>query len=170
MSLVNSKIDWCLKKALKELKESGKHRGLIKVKSDVELARAHVSKAEHNLKAITDFKSIGYSDWSASAAFYSIYQCFMAIITKYGYESRNQDCTFALIHQLIDDGKVDLNKIDIDSVSELKPEDKQAEPSIIDVRETYQYGVSLSIKDDLWRKLLDTAKRILDKTKELIES
>lgn len=169
MSLIDNKIDWCLKKAEKELKESGKHKGLVKIKPDVNLARAHIKKAEHNLKAIVDFKNIGYSDWSASAAFYSIYHCLLAIISKFGYESRNQECTFALIYYLIETKKIDLDKRDIEKIHILKPEEQQEQPSVIDIREAYQYGVDLTINDNTFKKLLETAKIILDKTKEIIE-
>lgn len=62
MPHADNKVDWCLKKAEKELKETGRHRGLVKKKPDISLARMHVRKAEHNLKAMTDFKNTGYSD------------------------------------------------------------------------------------------------------------
>lgn len=169
MSMIDNKVDWCLKKAEKELKESGKHRGLVKIKPDIELARQHIKKAEHNLKAITDFRRIGYGDWSASAAFYSIYHCLMAVIIKNGYESRNQECTFALINQLIDNGKTELNKDLINEIQEFKTEEAHENPSIINIRESKQYGVSLSIEDNTFKKLLETAKTLLDKTKEIIE-
>lgn len=89
MSHSENKVDWCLKKAEKELQEGDKHRGLVKIKSDQTIVNDYIKKAEHNLKAITAFRDIGYSDWSAPAAFYSIYHCFLAIVTKFGYESRN---------------------------------------------------------------------------------
>jgi len=51
MSEAKNKVDWCLKKAEKELKASTKHRGLIKAKLSIEEAKKHISKAEHNFKA-----------------------------------------------------------------------------------------------------------------------
>ena len=40
-------VEWCLKKAEKELKADGKHRGLVKVTSDKKKAKEHLAKAEH---------------------------------------------------------------------------------------------------------------------------
>ena len=101
MSHAKNKLSWCLKKAEKELKEQGKHRGLVIVKPDKKQALEHIKKAEHNLNGGIDFAKTGYSDWSVSAFFYSIYQCFLAIAAKFGYESGNQECTFALMESLI---------------------------------------------------------------------
>jgi len=50
MSHAKNKLDWCLKKAEKELKEHGKHRGLVIIKPDKKQALEHIKKAEHNLK------------------------------------------------------------------------------------------------------------------------
>lgn len=170
MPHIKNKINWCLKKAEKELQKSDKHRGLIRIKPNLEIARTHLKKAEHNLKAITDFKSIGYSDWSASAAFYSVYHCFLAIITKFGYESRNQECTFAIIFDLLEDKKIELDKGLVEEITLMDVDEKHEEPTIIDLREESQYGIKLSIKEDKFKLLLQIAKKILDQTKELIEA
>lgn len=169
MSHTRNKVEWCLKKAEKELQQSDKHRGLTRIKSDPKLIDAHIKKAEHNLKAITDFKRIGYSDWSASAAFYSIYHCLLAIITKLGYESRNQECTFALIYHLIETRQIDLNKGIIQEVHLLDPEEKHKSPTIIEIRETGQYGINLSLKDETFNRLIRIAKTVLDQTKIILE-
>src|SRR3989338_3282452 len=110
MSQAKNKLTWCLKKAEKELKKEGKPRGLIIITPDKKKSFEHIKKAEHNLNAAIDFSKTGYSDWSASAFFYSIYQCFLAIASKFGYGSGNQECTFALIESLIEDKKIDLYK------------------------------------------------------------
>lgn len=44
MSHAKNKVEWCLKKAEKELKESRKHRGLVKTKPD--LAKAIILKTK----------------------------------------------------------------------------------------------------------------------------
>ena len=165
-----NKIEWCLKKAEKELSKGSRHRGLIPKKADIGLARAHINKAEHNLKAISEFKRIGYSDWSASAAFYSIYHCFLAILSRHGFESRNQECTFALIHEMIESGKIDLDKEIVEKIASLNLEEEHESKNISQVREIEQYGISLSLENETFERLLKMAKIILDKTKEIIES
>ena len=168
MNRIKNKIDWCLKKAEREMIESGKHRGLVKIKSDLEKAREHINKAEHYLKATDYLKRGDFSDISTSTIFYSIYHCLLAIATKFGYESRNQECTFALIQSLIEDKKIDFKRELLDKVASLDIE-KSREQTTVEIREQYQYGTSLSIKEDLYKELFELAKEIISETKLIIE-
>lgn len=167
MSHTENKVDWCLKKAEKELEKSSNHRGLVKILPDLERAKEHIKKAEHYLKA-TDYLKKDFSDISTSTLFYSMYHCLLAISLKSGYESRNQECTFALIYSLIEDKKINFDKELINKIASL--EINQEEESSVEIREQYQYGTSLSIKDDVYNKLFELAKEVISKTKEIIFS
>ncbi|MEK6816270.1 MAG: HEPN domain-containing protein [Bacteroidota bacterium] len=165
-------IEWCLDKARKEIEECRKqgkrpkHRGLLKVRPDIDEAKKHLEKAEHNLMGITRFKDIGFSDWSMSAGFYCIYHCFLAIAIKFGYESGNQSCTISLMKYLKQTKNLNLNDKFIEM---LESEDVNNETSVIDLREDYTYGVQTSMKDDAKVKELKQAcKEIIDTTKEII--
>lgn len=170
MSHAKNKVEWCLKKGEKELKKEGKHRGLLETEPNLEEARKHIEKAEHYLKA-TDFLKENFSDISASTIFYSMYHCLLAIALKFGYESKNQECTFALIYSLIEDGKVNLRAELLDKMAALDAgQAEQAEgKTSIEIREQYQYGTSLSLKDELYEELFELAKKVISKTKEIIE-
>ena len=169
MSHAKNKLDWCLKKAEKELREEGIHRGLLKIKPSKTRALEHMRKAEHNLLGAIEFSKIGYSDWSASAFFYSIYQCFLAIGVKYGYESGNQECTFALMYSLIENNKISLDKKLLDKVASLEAQRPKQESTSVKIREQYQYGTDLSIDENLYDELLALSQEILLKTKTIIE-
>ena len=158
-----------MKKAEKELQEGNTHRGLVKRSPDLALARKHILKAEHNLEAVSRFKEIGFSDWSAPATFYAIYHALLAVLAKQGYESRNQECTFALIYKLIDTKQINLDDKLIAEIHELQPEEAHQEPTIVDVRESEQYGLSLSLEENTYNRLLSIAKNILDQVKISIE-
>tara|TARA_Y100000310_G_scaffold266197_1_gene277607 strand:- start:463 stop:972 length:510 start_codon:yes stop_codon:yes gene_type:complete len=168
MSHAKNKVKWCLRNAEKELKESDTHRGLVKVNPSKEKAKEHLNKAEHYLKATIYLKEGNFSDISASTVFYAMYHCLLAITAKFGYESRNQECTLALINGLIEDGKIDLEKALLDKISSLDEEESK-EQTTIEVREQYQYGTSLSLKDNLYEEQLELAKKIISKTKLIIE-
>jgi len=163
-----NKVEWCLKKAERELKALGKHRGLVTIEPDIKKAREHIEKAEHYLKATNYLKEGNFSDISTSTVFYSMYHCLLAIAVKYGYESRNQECTFALIHNLIEENQIDFEKELLDKIASLDIEENK-EQTTVEVREQYQYGTSLSIKDDLFDELFELAKKIITKTKEIME-
>ena len=161
---VKKKVDWCLKKAEEEMKD-GKHRGLIIVKPSKERAREHIAKAEHYLEASLELKG-KFSDVSASTTFYSIYHSLLAVLAKFGYESGNQECTFAVIYDLIENEKIDLDKEIVNKIGLLGEKKNQ---SVVDIREKYQYGTELSMENKLYEETLDIAKKILGKVKEIIE-
>jgi uncharacterized protein (UPF0332 family) len=174
MSQASNCVEWCLKKANKEIEECKKlgkrlkHRGLLKANPDINEAKKHLAKAEHNLKAITRFKEIGFSDWSMSAGFYCIYHCFLAIAAKFGYESGNQTCTISLIKQLKEENKINLDEklielLEYEEMEEIK------DNKIIDMREDYTYGVEISVKDEKRiNDLVKTCKDMIDVTKVII--
>jgi len=168
MSYEKNKVEWCLKKARIELEKEGKHRGLIQVKPDLELAKKYIQKAEHYLKATNYLRKGHFSDISASTVFYSMYHCLLAIAIKFGYESRNQECTFALIFNLIEENKIDFEKELLNKIASLNIKESDGKTSI-EIREQYQYGTSLSIKDKLYNELFELAKEVISKTKEIIE-
>ncbi len=168
MSHAKNKIEWCLKKAERELNNSGKHRGLIRIKPDIRSAKDHVSKAEHYLKASEFLKKGNFSDISASTIFYSMYHCLLAIAAKFGYESRNQECTFALICSLIEDGKIDFDKRVLDKIASIELKEAHGQQTSTEIREHYQYGVELSMRDDLYEEFLKLAKAAISRTKVIL--
>lgn len=173
MSQASKHVDWCLHKAQKEIEECKKegkrlkHRGLVKSNPDINKAKKHLAKAEHNLLGITRFKEIGFSDWSMSAGFYCIYHCFLAIAAKFGYESGNQTCIISLMKYLNEEKKISLD----DKYIQLLEYEDTKEASVIDLREDYTYGVQISIKDEAKiNELKKTCKELIDITKQVIYS
>jgi uncharacterized protein (UPF0332 family) len=174
MSQASNHVKWCLAKAQKEIEECEKlgkrpkHRGLAQIKPDVEKAKKHLEKAEHNLQATEYLKKGKFADLSAGTLFYSIYHCFLAIAVKFGYESKNQACTVALTEWLIEEGKISLDKKFVDL---LKSEDSEKNQIgfAINIREEYTYGADISLKDEKKvDELIKTSKELIDKTKDII--
>ena len=143
------------------------HRGLVKNAPDTNIAVKHIAKAEHNFNAALFFEKSGYSDWSTSAFFYCIYHCFLSILRKFGYESRNQECTIAAIEMLNDERKIsiDAKYINVLKINRLKEE----EISVIRIREDFQYGTDTEFtRKDEFNRLLNLSREIIAKTKEII--
>ena len=161
-----------LKKCLIEGERNGeRHQGLRKITPDPELAHAYVVKAKHNFEAITGFYHAGYSDWSASAAFYALYHGLLALLAKKGYESRNQSCTFALIEDGIVKGEIrfltlsDLKEIfDKEVTRGLEHSDK-----ILDLREMMQYSTKTALVESDFQVLRKRTKELFDKIRLEIE-
>lgn len=151
MSHAKNKVDWCLKKAERELEKLGKHRGLVKIKQNIEKAREYIKKAEHYLRATDYLKRGNFSDISASTVFYSMYHCLLAIAIKFGYESGNQECTFALIHNLIEDNRIDFEKELLDKIASLDVEKGKAVK-----RQVLKLGNSINMEQASQLKTIST--------------
>ncbi len=168
MSHAKNKVDWCLKKAEKELKETGKHRGLVRIPPNNALALDHLRKAEHYLNA-TELLKQDFSDISASTIFYAMYHSLLAIAAKFGYKSRNQECTFALIYQLIEEKNIDLPKELLEQITELDVQKEKEGATSTEIREEYQYDTKLSVDEQLYSKLFRLATTVITHTKEIIQ-
>lgn len=173
-SQASKHIDWCLKKAEKEIKESEKqkkkvrHRGLLKIEPNMKLAVGHLEKARHNLEVLRLLRENKSSDWSIAAGFYSLYHCFLTIAVKYGYESRNQTCTIALIESLQEEGKISINKEIIDFMK-YEEEENTREDSLIDLREDYTYGIDLEVRnEEQLNKIEKLCVEFIDVVKDIV--
>lgn len=163
---LNKKIESCLK----EGERGERHKGLRKITPNEELIRGHISKAIHNFNAIELFSKFGYSDWSASAAFYCLYHCLLALIAKKGFESRNQSCTFALIEQMIENNEISLTKEELKEIFD-KDVEKDIEQSnkILDLRENIQYSIKTSLEKQEFNILKERTKALFDKIRKEVE-
>ena len=167
MSKAENMVKWCLNKAKAEMEKGELHRGLVKIKPDDKMALEYIGKAEHNLEAFLYNKEGGFYDWTISIGFYVIYHCCLAVITKFGFESRNQECTFALINNLIEDEKIGIKREWMNKIAlfDTGPD----ETTGVRLREKFQYGTQLSLDDNLYQELVDLAKKILSSTKVVLE-
>ena len=167
MPKLNEKLSKCLKEGEKE----GRHKGLKKIEPDKGLALDHLEKARHNFKAITTFVQVGFSDWSASAAFYTLYHCLLGILAKNGFESRNQSCTFAVVEDLIKRGKV--KEVTEEELKEIYDsdviEDLENSPQILDIIEDMQYSTKTLMENDRLNKLKERTSILLEKLRREIE-
>src|SRR3989338_1151233 len=167
MPQAENKVKWCLDKAKREIEEGLKHRGLVKIEADLNEAKKHIKKAEHNFKAVVILQKSGFSDWSVSAVFYTIYHCFLGIIAKFGYESRNQECTIALIEHLKQQEKIKLSFEIVEALKSVENEERH-EKSAIELRENFQYGTETKIDDKHLTELKHLCQKAIEETKKII--
>lgn len=158
-------------KCIEEGKKGGRHKGLMKIEISEESIKGHLNKAVHNFKAITAFKKMGFSDWSAPASFYCLYHCLLSLLAKEGYESRNQSCTFAYVEGMINNKKISLTK---DELKEIfykdTTEDLEHSRMILDIRENMQYSIKTALEDKEFIELKERTKKLFDKIRKDIEN
>ena len=173
MLQASKQVDWCLKKAKKEIEECKrrgirpKHRGLLKVEPNLQETKKHIEKAVHDLEVTEYLKKGNFLDMSVSTIFYSMYHCFLAVSSKFGYETSNQTCTISLIEYLNEEGKIELDKkfIDMFKYQDNKEEKKD---SLIEMREDYTYSSKISFNNEKIDELIKTAKELINISKELV--
>ncbi|MDD5015442.1 MAG: HEPN domain-containing protein [Atribacterota bacterium] len=172
MSQASKQVIWCLNKAKKEIEECKKlnkrlkHRGLLEVQQNDEVANGHIEKAQHDLKATEYLLKGKFSDVGAGTIFYAMYHCFLAIAAKFGYESGNQTCTISLIEYLKEQGKIN---IDAKFIELFKYEDKPMQDgSAIDIREDSTYGIKIAANEKKIDELVFMCKQLIDSTKEIV--
>ncbi len=95
MPRLEAHLNWCLKDP----------RRLIKVKPDPGLARKHLKKSEYNYGVLEKLEKLKIYDWALNVGSYAIYHCFLAILARYGYKSKNQSCTTTVMLTLIEEKK-----------------------------------------------------------------
>jgi uncharacterized protein (UPF0332 family) len=160
------KLDNCFKAGEK----GERHKGLKKIEINENLIKGHLRKAIHNFNAIEDFHKIGYSDWSASASFYCLYHCLLAILVKNGIESRNQTCTFAFIENMIENEQITITKEELKEIFDRDIiEDLAHSSKILDIRENMQYSIKTALEEKEFYLLKERTKFLLDKLRREIE-
>ncbi|MEK6916068.1 MAG: hypothetical protein AABW89_06015 [Nanoarchaeota archaeon] len=176
MSQSSKHVEWCLSKAKKEIEECArlnkrlKHRGLIKSNPNVQQSQNHLKKAEENLQFAVSLDSSRYGYKVIESIFYSIYQCFLSIAMKFGYESANQTCTISLMEYLKEQNKINLDQKFVEMMRYKDEQKEQEYTSIIDMREEYTYSAKVSVEKEKIDELILVCQELIEKTKEIIYS
>jgi len=95
-----------------------------------------------------------------------MYHCLLAVLWKHGYESRNQACTFAVIENLINTGKL---SITIDELHSIQESSDGHDQTVVDMREYYQYGTDTEVEKSKLETLRQQAKEFLAKISIMME-
>jgi uncharacterized protein (UPF0332 family) len=159
------KLEWCLEKG----KSGGnKHRGLKKREPDAAESKTYLRKAEHNLDFADAVRRLGmYDDWVFPAAFYAMYHACLAILDFFGYESRNQECTFAALEELIKEGKISISEDDMSALRQAG-ERTSGVNDIRTLREDFQYGTKTKADKELVENAINAAKEFVEKAKGML--
>ena len=150
-----SMLDWCL---------SNEDR-LKRIPANNMKSKEHIEKAKHNLLA-TDYNiKGGFNDWAVSQAYYAMYHGLLAVLYKFGYESKNHECTISAVEHLIETKKIELNIKDvafIRTTEQMKLQDAKS------LREEFQYGTKTDVNSEILNNLVKRAKEIVEKIEVIL--
>lgn len=149
MPQIDNHLKWCLKYPNR----------LKKTKPNMNLAKKHLKKSEYNFEVMKELEESKRYDWALNAGFYSVYHCFLAILAKYGYESKNQSCSVTAILKLIDEGKLDFDRDLVLQFDTLEVNKEATKPTVRQSREISTYGVL----SDIDTKQIGNIKNIIKK-------
>ena len=154
MPQIDEHLKWCLKDP----------KRLIKTKPDLDLAQKHVKKSEYNYSVVQTLERLKKYDWAFNVGFYAIYHCFLAILAKYGYESRNQACTITILLTLINEKKLDLDKDLVTQFDTLDVEKNITNPTVRESRELSTYGVETNIDSQQLKRIKELILKVQRET------
>src|SRR3989344_1907362 len=154
MPQIEEHLKWCLKDP----------KRLVEIKSDFDLAQKHLTKSEYNYGVMQTLEKLKIYDWAFNVGFYALYHCFLAILAKYGYQSRNQACTVTVLLTLIDEKKLELDKDLVSQFDTLDVEKNISDLTVRENREISTYGVETSIDLQQLKKIKDLILKVQRET------
>ncbi|MEK6948293.1 MAG: hypothetical protein AABX19_03545 [Nanoarchaeota archaeon] len=163
------KLKECFSNALKDENKGKKHKGLLKVEVNEEAARDYIKKAKKNLEVCEALKQMGIDYKIPEEWFYTLYYCALAILSKFGVESRSQKCTALFIRYLKDNKIIDYNEEFINRITVYS--DKE-EKSDVDKREDARYSPSIKIEEvkQNYNNMMNLCKKAISQAEEIIYS
>lgn len=159
MSQIDKHLKWCLNDP----------RRLIKIKPSLELAKKHLKKSEYNYRVLQTLEKLKIHDWALNIGFYAVYHCFLALLIKYGYESKNQACTITILLTLINEKKLDLDKDLVTQFDTFDVEKNIENPTVRKSRESSTYGVETSIDIQQLKNIKELIIKVQRETIRILE-
>lgn len=159
----------CFASALKDEKKGRKHKGLLKVKPDIKEAKEYVIKAKKNLELCKFYKEKGFDYKLPEEWFYTLYYCALAILSKFGVESRSQRCTSLFLKYVKEKGIIEYNDEFIQRIMVYKEKEERSD---VDEREKSRYNPLIEIKEvaQNYDKMMNVCKEAISQCEEIVFS
>ncbi len=164
-----NKINECFSNAKKDEDKGKKHKGLLFVGKDNKKAEQYVKKAKQNLELCGLIKENRFDYKIPEEWFYTLYYCAMAILTKFGVESRSQRCTALFLRYIKDKGFIEYNDDFIDRITVYS---EKEETSDVDEREKSRYGSSVRSEEIIqkYETMMNSCKEAISECEEIVFS
>jgi uncharacterized protein (UPF0332 family) len=159
----------CFSSARKAEEKGRKHKGLLIVKPDDKEAEQYIAKAKTNLKTCELFKEQRLDYRIPEEWFYTMYYCALAILTKFGVESRSQKCTALFLRFVKNKGLIDYDDEFIDKIT---VHTEKEERTIVDEREDARYGASVRSEGviEKYDLMMDICKKCISQAEDIVYS
>lgn len=159
----------CFLSAKRDEEKGKKHKGLLFVGKDDKKAEEYIQKAKTNLEICGLYKEKRLDYKIPEEWFYTMYYCALAILAKFGIESRSQRCTALFLQYVKYKSFIDYDDEFIDRITVYSNKDKKSD---VDERESARYGSSLESEEIMhkYNMMMDVCKRCISQCEELVFS
>lgn len=159
----------CFVSAVKDEKKGRKHKGLLITQPDNKKAEEYLAKARANLELCDLYKEKGFDYKIPEEWFYTLYYCALAVLSKFGIESRSQKCTAAFLRFAKDSGMIEYDDEFIDRITVYSAKEEKSD---VDERETARYGSSIKSKEvaSKYESMTCLCKKAISQCEEIVFS
>jgi len=166
---MSEEVKECFNIAEKEEKKGKKHKGLLKTDPSIENAKQYLIRAKECLKFCGVYKQLNADYKIPEEWYYALYYCALAIISKFGVESRSQRCTALFLRYAKDKGLIDYDDEFIKRIMVYKEKDKKTD---VDQREEARYSPKTKLEDVSkdYDKMMDVCKEAISQAEEIVFS
>ena len=159
----------CFASAIKDERKGKKHKGLLITNPDDKKAGEYLAKAKRNLELCDFYKEKEFDYKIPEEWFYTLYYCALAILSKFGIESRSQKCTAAFLRYAKNNGLIEYDDEFIDRITVYSDKEERSD---VDERETARYGASIKSEEvaSKYEHMTAICKRAISQCEEVIFS
>jgi len=159
----------CFSSAIKDEKKGKKHKGLLITEPDGKIAEEYIKKAKLNLELCDFYKQKGFDYKIPEEWFYTLYYCALAILSKFGIESRSQKCTAYFLRYAKNNNLIEYDDEFIDRIMVFRTKE---ETSDVDEREKARYGSSIQSEEieAKYKEMSNICKKAISQAEEIVFS
>lgn len=95
-----------------------------------------------------------------------MYHALLAVLFKFGYESRNHECTISAAEYLIKTKKIN---IDLECIAFIRTAEQMKMQDAKSLREEFQYGTKTEVNNEILSNLLKKARKIVEEIELALE-
>lgn len=166
---IKSKVRECFLNAKKYENRGKKHKGLLIVKKNDKKAEEYIQKAKTNLEMCDFYKEKKLDYKIPEEWFYTLYYCALAILTKFGVESRSQKCTALFLRYVKEKGLINYDDEFVDRITVYGNIEQISD---VDERENARYGSSVRDESiiEKYEMMMNMCKRAISQCEDIIFS
>jgi uncharacterized protein (UPF0332 family) len=166
---MNEGLKDCFKIAKREEDKGKKHKGLLTTEPSIEKAEIYLRKAKEGLKLCGMYKELGTDYKIPEEWYYALYYCGLAILSKFGVESRSQRCTALFLKHARENNLIDYDLDFIKRIMVYKEKDKTTD---VDQREEARYGSKIKMEEVIkeYDKMMILCNEAISQAEEIVYS